>query len=168
MLTIEDLRFACDDARKRHTAVVDLITATDRQAMALLQVYLTIAIAVVSAATVIYFATPATPIPKVFFAVLIGLAVPTLCGVFCCILSMWPGDISLPGRDASFWLWAMEPGVEAEKAYREYLENLAKGHARNKALNAKASAWLERAKVCGALAPFCALVALFIGIAARL
>jgi hypothetical protein len=167
-LTSEDLRFACDDARKRQTAVVELIVANDRQAMALLQIYLAIASGALSAAAAVYYNTSTLHVPKVFFAVLVGISLPMIVGIFCCILGMWPTSIRLPGREASFWVWAVEHETSPEAAYRSYLDSLAKTQAENKNLNARASAWVERAKRCGAVAPFIALLALLIGITAHL
>ena len=81
---------------------------------------------------------------------------------------MWSADIHLPGRSAEFWQWALRPDVEAKKAYEAYLERLLEGQTTNTALNKRMAKWLDYAKRCGVLAPFCGLVALFFAIAARL
>jgi hypothetical protein len=166
MLDSSDIQFACNDARIRNAAIVDLIHQGDRAALALLQFYVAVASAAISAAAAIFFTT--APIPKAYGCTLIGIAVPLMAGALCCFVSMWGADIHLPGRKADFWLWAMKPEVEAKAAYAAYLDRLLEGQATNTALNRRMAKWLDYAKRCGVLAPFVGLVALFVGIAARL
>ena len=48
MLESQELRYACDVAQKRHSALVDLIYNTDRMAMGFMQLYITLASATIS------------------------------------------------------------------------------------------------------------------------
>ena len=48
MLTSDEVRFAIEDARTRHAAIVDVIFKTDEAAMTLLTTYLTLALATAS------------------------------------------------------------------------------------------------------------------------
>jgi hypothetical protein len=43
VLAPEEMRFALDDARRQHTAVVDPLAANDRQALGFLQLYVALA-----------------------------------------------------------------------------------------------------------------------------
>jgi hypothetical protein len=165
-LAIDDLRFAVDDARKRHTAVADLINVIDRQALGLMQLYLTLASASISAAAAISLSSAHHA--KLLVIVLIALALPLTCGAILCLISMWPARINLAGRDPDFWLWAMQPGVTTESVYQSYLENLAAKKDMNDRLNKTMARWLDRAKRAGAISPFCAGVGLFFAYAARL
>jgi hypothetical protein len=165
MLDTSDVQFACNDARIRNAAIVDLIHQGDRNALGLLQFYIAVASAAISAAAAIFFTAAA--VPKIFGLTLIGIAVPLLAGAYCCFVSMWSANIHLPGRSAEFWQWAMKPEVETKAVYEAYLSRLLQGQATNTALNTRMAKWLDYAKRCGVLAPFIGLVALFIGIAAR-
>ena len=62
MLEFSDVQFACNDARVRNAAIVDLIHQGDRHALALLQFYIAVASAAISAAAAIF--VTAAPIPK--------------------------------------------------------------------------------------------------------
>jgi hypothetical protein len=166
MLESSDIEFACNDARLRNAAIVDLIHQGDRQGLALLQVYIVVAIATISAAAAIFSTT--TQAPRIMGFILFSIAVPLVAGAFCCLVSMWTADIHLPGRSAEFWQWAMRPEVETKAVYEAYLSRLLEGQRTNTALNLKMAKWLDYAKRCGVLAPFVGLVALFIGVAARL
>ena len=166
MLEFSDVQFACNDARVRNAAIVDLIHQGDRHALALLQFYIAVASAAISAAAAIF--VTAAPIPKVFAWVPIGIAVPLVVGAYCCFGSMWAADIHLPGRSADFWQWAMRPDVETKKVYEAYLDRLLEGQATNSALNKRMSKWLDYAKRCGVLAPFFGLMSLLVAIVARL
>ncbi|WP_426531769.1 hypothetical protein [Bradyrhizobium sp. McL0615] len=166
MLDSSDVQFACNDARLRNAAIVDLIHQGDRHALALLQFYIAVASAAISAAAAIFLT--AAPIPKFFAWVPIGIAVPLIGGAYCCFVSMWSADIHLPGRSADFWQWAMRPDVETKKVYESYLERLGEGQATNTALNKHMSKWLDYAKRCGVLAPFCGLISFLVSTVSRL
>jgi hypothetical protein len=165
MLDSTDVQFACNDARMRNAAIVDLIHQGDRHALGLLQFYIAVASAAISAAAAIFFTT--APIPKIFGLTLVGIAVPLVAGAYCCFVSMWSADIHLPGRSADFWQWAMKPEVETKAVYEAYLSRLLEGQATNTALNKRMARWLDYAKRCGVLALFGGLLGLFIGVAAR-
>ncbi len=166
MLESSDIQFACNDARVRNAAIVDLIYQGDRHALALLQFYIAVASAAISAAAAIF--VTAAPVPKVFAWVPIGIAVPLVGGAYCCFVSMWSADIHLPGRSADFWQWAMRPDIETKAVYEAYLLRLLEGQTTNTALNKRMAKWLDYAKRCGVLAPFFGLISLLIAIVARL
>jgi hypothetical protein len=125
MLEPSDIQSACNDARVRNAAIVDLIHQGDRHALALLQFYIAVASAAISAAAAIFVATAS--VPKVFAGVPISIAVPLIAGACCCFVSMWSADIHLPGRSADFWQWAMRPDIETKAVYEAYLERLLEG-----------------------------------------
>lgn len=158
MLESSDIQFACNDARVRNAAIVDLIHQGDRHALALLQLYIAVASAAISAAAAIFVTT--APIPKVFALVPICIAVPLVGGAYCCFVSMWSADIHLPGRSADFWQWAMRPDLEPRAVYEAYLERVLEGQKTNRALNTRMAKWLDYAKRCGVLALFLGLVSL--------
>ncbi|MCK1517451.1 hypothetical protein IVB22_34095 [Bradyrhizobium sp. 190] len=166
MLESSDIQFACNDARVRNAAIVDLIHQGDRHALALLQFYIAVASAAISAAAAIFLT--AAPIPKVFAWVPVGIAVPLIGGAYCCFASMWTADIHLPGRSADFWQWAMRPDIDTKKVYEAYLDRLLEGQATNTALNKRMAKWLDYAKRCGVLALFCGLLSLLVAVVARL
>jgi hypothetical protein len=165
MLESSDVQFACNDARVRNAAIVDLIHQGDRHALALLQFYIAVASAAISAAAAIF--VTAAPIPKVFAWAPIGIAVPLVVGAYCCFVSMWSADIHLPGRKADFWLWAMRPDVETKAVYQAYLDRLVEGQATNTALNKQMAKWLDYAKRCGVLAPALGLMTLLVAVVVR-
>lgn len=155
-LAPEDMRFALDDARRRHTAVVDLIAANDRQALGFLQLYVALAGGALSGGAAIALSS-ANTFPKALGYGLFGFAVPLILGAMFCMASIWPSDISLPGRKPDFWMWANE--VTGETAYLAYLENLAVKEAQNTRLNMRLSRLMLIAKAMGVAAPVVALIA---------
>jgi hypothetical protein len=155
-LATEDLRFALDDARRRHSAVVDLLAANDRQALGFLQLYVALAGGALSGGAAIVLSTTNT-LPKALGYGLLGFAAPVILGAMFCMAAVWPSKISLPGRKPDFWVWANE--VTAETAYLAYLENLAVKEAQNTRLNFRLSRLMTCAKALGVAAPIIALIA---------
>ncbi|WP_027523332.1 hypothetical protein [Bradyrhizobium sp. Ec3.3] len=151
-LTTDDMRFALNDARERHKATVDLITGMDRQALSFLQLYVTLAGAALSGAGVILLSTAAA-YPRALGAGLLAFAAPLVIGAIVCIITIWPANISPPGRDPDFWQWADREDVTAEMAYRAYLANLAVKVKQNELLNIRVSNWMLAAKIAGIAAP---------------
>lgn len=164
-LSPEDMRFALNDARERHKATIDLITGIDRQALSFLQLYVTLSGAALSGAGVILLAS-APAYPRALGIGLLAFAMPIVAGAVLSMITIWPGDINLPGRDPDFWQWANGDLVTTEHAYRQYLDNLAVKARQNMKLNARLSNLMLAAKMAGVAAPIIGLVAA--GIAARL
>lgn len=151
-MTAEELRFAILDARERHKSAVETIASIDRQALSLLQLYVTLAAAALTGAGAILL-NPASTYPHALGMGLTAFAVPLVTGTILCIVTIWPANISLPGRDPDFWQWADRPDIGAEVAYRAYLENLGVKVKQNEILNLRMSNWMLAAKIAGIAAP---------------
>ncbi|MBR0752513.1 hypothetical protein JQ604_09970 [Bradyrhizobium jicamae] len=151
-LSVEDLRFAVNDARERHKATVDLIGRIDQQALSLLQLYVTLAGAALSGAGVILLSAQ-SGYPRALGFGLIGFAAPLVFGAVLCVATIWPAAVNLPGRDPDFWLWATHDGVQAQDVYRSYLEALAPKAKQNVELNLRMSRLMLVAKIAGIAAP---------------
>lgn len=151
MLRTEDWHFAIEDARTRHQALMNLILATDQQAMSLLALYVTLGSGAASAfvASIGQIAL----IPSVFTFPLLAATVMFAFGAFSCLKVVETKKFSLPGRDAEFWLWASRDDVEAPVAYREYLTSLQVMYIANVALNNIEAVKLNYARQCGIAAP---------------
>jgi hypothetical protein len=162
-LAKDDLRTVIEDARARHAAVVALIYFTDSQAMGLLRLYGTLAIATASATAAGFGNTMiiAQPLTWAFAAATAVLVV----GSAFCMLGMMPGRINLPGRGADFWLWGLDPAVDRERLLRAYLDNLKERGALNDKLNTRTARALRAAKYCAAIAPVSAISAGLISLA---
>jgi len=165
MLNTEELRYACDTAQKRHTALVDLIYNNDRMAMGLLQLYITLASASISGAAAIWFKLGNTGAPLYLTFVLLGIGLPCLFGAGHCFAAVWPTSINLPGTQPSLWQWADKATEEksGDQALRTYLQRLEDGHTRNEAANKRADDLMKIAKGSGLAAPLLGLLALGIG-----
>jgi hypothetical protein len=151
MLNSEELRFAIQDARTRHAAIVELIYATDRQAMALLGLYITLGLA--SASGFVAGLNSDSIVPAELAAALFVAVLMFFAGIMLCFRAMKLVDINLPGRTADFWIWADGPSLDATKAYREYLQELDQKHATNDKVSNYASIKLAWAKRIGLWTP---------------
>jgi hypothetical protein len=163
MLSSEELRYACDVAQKRHTALVDLIFNNDRMAMGLMQLYITIASATTSGAAVIWFKIGSTGAPAYLAFVLLAIGIPCLFGAAHCFAAMWPSTINLPGTQPDLWLWAEKQDNGGNAALRVYLTRLEEGHMRNQQVNDRTDALMKIAKWSGISAPLLGILALFAG-----
>jgi len=162
MLTSEELRYACDVAQKRHTALVDLIYNNDRMAMGLMQLYITLSTATISGAAVIWFKIGSVGAPANLTFVLVAIGFPCLMGAAHCFAAVWPSNINLPGTQPDLWIWADAAEKRGDAALRAYLSRLNEGHARNEAINDRVDDLMKKAKWCGVLAPVLGLIALII------
>lgn len=158
MLRPDELRYACDNAQRRHAALVDLILSNDRMALGLMQLFIAIASASISGAAAIYFGLAGTPAPRWLAFVLLSLGIPAAVGGALCFVAMWPSAINLPGQDPAFWQWAMRLDVTSETAFGNLLDRLAAGHARNEAFNRRAARCMRAAKWCGVAGPALAIL----------
>lgn len=163
-LNSEEMRYACDVAQKRHSALVDLVYNNDRMALGLMQLYIAIASAAISGAAAIWFGIGSVSPPRFLCFVLLGLGLPCLLGAMFCFAAMWPSPINLPGTQPDLWMWTDESeNSDWHAALRIYLSRLQEGHQRNEAFNSRASRYMRKAKWSGVLAPPLGFVALFIG-----
>jgi hypothetical protein len=151
-LSLDDMRFALNDARERHKATIDLIIGIDRQALSFLQLYVTLAGAALSGAGVILLSTTSN-YPRALGVGLLAFAAPLLIGAILCIITIWPAKISPPGRDPDFWQWADREDISTDVAYRAYLTNLTVKAKQNDLLNVRLSNWMLAAKTAGIAAP---------------
>jgi hypothetical protein len=152
-------KIAIDDARNRHKAVLDLIYFTDNQAMNLLRLYVTLALAATSAIIASFGSKPAITVD---LAVGLSGAVAVLFyGSWQCFKAMSSASLNLPGRDPDFWIWAAENKQTPEELSLEYLKAMVEGSASNNAHNAKSAAALRKAKLAGVIAvPVAAIIGL--------
>lgn len=95
-----------------------------------------------------------------------GAALALIVGAAFCLRVLRGSNVNLPGRPASFWLWAMDPDVTRERLLTAYLENLSKKMQDNDEVNFAQASALKWAKRCGAAAPAAAIVFGLIGLAA--
>jgi hypothetical protein len=163
MLNSEELRYACDAAQKRHSALVNLIFDNDKSAMGLMQLYITIASATISGAAVIWFKIGNSGAPAYLTFVLMAIGIPCLFGAANCFAALWPSNINLPGTQPDLWLWADKEEKSGDDALRIYLKRLEEGHARNEKVNDRADAFMKIAKWSGIMAPLLGFIALFAG-----
>jgi hypothetical protein len=157
MLDDAHMRFAIEDARVRHKAVIDLINASSDQAIRFLSLYVTLGLAAGSGAIALFARSTSIPTP-VAFGLLCALA-PLLAGCLFCFQTIKPAALTLPGRDPEFWLWAARDDVSQEQAFNAYLGNLNEKLAANRKLNEETATALTRAKSCGVLAVVVAVLA---------
>lgn len=160
-LAPDDMRFALNDARERHKATIDLICGIDRQALSFLQLYVTLSGAALSGAGVILLSSGSS-YPRALGIGLLAFAAPIVLGAVLSIITIWPRDINLPGRDPDFWQWANGDLVATEHAYRQYLDNLAVKAKQNISLNSRLSNLMLTAKIAGVTAPIAGLGAAFV------
>jgi len=165
MLDEAGMRFAIDDARVRHKALADLIYFLDQQALRLLGLYVSVGLAAAAAAITGF--SSKSPITH---AAGLALGAASIClsvGCLFCFWTMKPAAMSLPGRDAQFWLWANNDSVPHTEMFEQYLKNLDAKTTANLELNENSAIAFGRAKLCGVLAPLAALgvgvVALLLG-----
>lgn len=149
------IEIAIEDVREKHKALFELIRFTDQQAMALLSLYTTLAVAAASG----FGASLGKDaiIPAAGGAGLLAAAVALAAGSACCFRVLRSATISTPGRGPDFWIWAMEnPGVDETEMLSSYLRQLEKPIATNRAVNASGTWWLMLARICGMAAPILA------------
>jgi hypothetical protein len=151
MLSCEEYRFAIEDARTRQAAIINLISATDSQAMSLLSLYVTLGIA--SASGMVAALSAPFAHPGALFAALSVSAAMFVTGSVYCFKAMASAAINLPGRQAEFWCWAAGPSISFETACVEYLSHLQPKHEMNDAVNLAASMSLRIARGIGIAAP---------------
>lgn len=147
-----DSKTVIEDARARHAALVQVIQFIDRQATALMRLYVMIGIASASGAAAGLAAQSLIPRPAGFaFA---GAVVISVVGAAMCMrANLMPSDISLPGRGPEFWQWALQHEASGRVVLDAYLSNLAERTERNRTLNVKVARALSWAKRFSLLYP---------------
>lgn len=146
-----DVKALLDDARGRDAAWLALMLATDRQAMDLFRIYVTLGSAIASALAAglhnNMFGQEAYPIVAILL--LLGCLI---AGSACCMIAMKPMTIGLPGRPAKFWLSALEsPEADKSAIMTGYLKQAAESQRMNSQVNSQNSSDLAMAKKLGML-----------------
>ena len=157
MLNPDDWKVAIEDARTRHKAIVDLIYFTEQQAMGLLRLYITLAVAAASAAIAAWSKGSVVP-PEVGVALATSSIILVL-GSWYCFKAMETAEINMPGRDAEFWIWANHEDVPQYQILEKYLEELQEKHALNRGVNVSSARAFHNAKLTGVSVPIGALAA---------
>lgn len=156
MLDEGSWHFAIDDARRRHEAVVGLIYHLDQQAIALVSLYVSLALAAISGAvaSIGIDASAARAIAPPLAAASASLVL----GCFECFKVLDTRKVNLPGRPPEFWIWAARGDIALERAYGDYLQNLETKLKQNDEFNVISSAHIRRARQYGIAAPIVALI----------
>lgn len=147
MLEKDDWKLALEDARFRHNALMQQIYAGDTQALSLLRLFLTIAVAAAGGALSIFLGT--WELPSEIAWALCSAILLFLASAISCTTAIMGGAVNLPGRGAEFWLWAASEDVEREHIFRSYLTNLNEKHDTNRRRNDKQATALLFAKIGG-------------------
>ncbi|WP_376709095.1 hypothetical protein [Pseudochrobactrum lubricantis] len=143
-----DMKIILDDVRSRDAALLTMLLATDRQAMALFRVYVTLTVALASAALAgMIGAAP-------YLGVWVVIAAGTMAGCLTlacwyCIQAIKTATVALPGKGAEFWQWASRDDVTEEAVIAAYLEQSLNGQDNNFAVNQQSSSYLRMAKRLG-------------------
>jgi len=149
-------KLALDDVRNHMKGLLDAVLSADRQAMTLMGYYLSIAAG--CGGGLIASSSTNARVPVAGVLALIAILSCVLAGAACCLIAMRRSRISMPGREAGFWVWAGRPDVDAQSVYEAYLERAQEGLDLLKATNSYMACWLERARWCGFCTPFVALI----------
>lgn len=147
-MTELDLKTVLDDVRSRDTALLTMLLATDRQAMALFRVYVTLTAALVSVAIATIYGE------ALHFDIWItaGSSVAALgLSISCwfCIQSIKTATIALPGKGAEFWQWVIRYDIAKDTVLEAYLQQSLCGQNNNLEVNRQSSYWLRQAKRLG-------------------
>lgn len=153
----EEFRTVIEDIRVRQAALVTLIYATDTQALSLLRLFTTLAVATASG-TVAAIASGSKYSLALFTAFGTSTAI-LVAGVFLCLSALEAARISLPGRKTDFWQWAVKHKIKKSKILDAYLLDAETQYKSNQKLNRETATTLKWAKRCAAAAPILALLA---------
>jgi len=162
-LSVDDLKFAIEDARVYQAALTGHIHFVQGKAATLLALYSSTAIATASGA-VAGFAKIA-PIPVEATAALTAATIALLIGCAFCFLVLRRRMLAHAGREADLWLWAEEVG-RPDVAYEGrpmrdaclgYLQDMKKRNAANDEVIRRVDPAMVQARWWGMLAPIFAL-----------
>lgn len=141
-----DLKIVFDDVRGRDAALLNVILASDRQAVALFRVFVTLVVALVSATVA---ASLSSNVSLTWGT--IGGAVCAIGGLCAacwqCIRAIRTANMALPGKRAEFWQWAMREDVDEETAVKAYLGQSKDAQDTNHKVNTQSAASLKLAKL---------------------
>jgi hypothetical protein len=162
-LSVDDLKFAIEDARVYQAALTGHIHFAQGKATTLLALYSSVGIAAASGAVAGF--TGITPIPVEVALAFTAATVSLLVGCACCFSVLRRQMIAHAGREADLWLWAQEvgqPNVDYQgEPMRDvcigYLTDLKKRNEVNDGVIRRIDPAMVQAKRWGMLAPFLAL-----------
>ena len=143
-----DPKIILDDIRARDVALLNMLLATDRQAVSLFRVYVTMAAALVSAAVAGVLKQGHTVDVWLTSGVVIaasGLAL----ACWLCIRAIRTAQVGMPGKGAEFWLWARREDVNEDVALDAYLSQSLAAQDINLEVNRRSSSCLRKAKRVG-------------------
>lgn len=143
-----DLKIVLDDIRSRDAALLTMLLATDRQAVALFRVYVTLAAALISA-SVAGMLNPNWSLGSWVAAGVGTTALGLALACWYCIKAIRTAKVGLPGKGAEFWQWAQRDDVTEEVAVGAYLVQSLNAQSTNFEVNRSSSACLRRAKRIG-------------------
>lgn len=157
MLNAEEMRFACDDARRRHASLANLILAGDRTAMGFLQFFSTLATALLSAGVAVKFASSPSLPPQLGW-VMIAAALPLIIAATLAFAALWGSDFRCEGEEPEFWLWALDAQEESADIQRMFLKRLQESIAINRRVNRRVNRLMSAARASAAASPALAFV----------
>lgn len=153
----DHLKLALEDARGRHAAVIELTLFIDRQAMQLLRLFVSLAIATAGAALAGLGESAIVP-PALAWG--FGAAALTLvAGSVACLRTMAPAKVPLPGEGADWWLYSVDHGGSFRNVAMSYLRRTDEFTRKARTLNETSGSRMKWAKRAGWLAPLIALAA---------
>lgn len=145
MFKKQDLRFAIEDARVRHAALLELLYEIDRKALALLQLSITLALAFAS----IFVTGLQFPefLAREFLLGSLATSIGFWFAAYLCTRVFDPENIAFPGQGSEFWLWAANrKKANFLEVANEYLKRSEKAHLMNRDVNEKTVVKFRRAK----------------------
>ncbi len=155
MFKDDEWKTAIDDARQNHAAVIDLIFFTERKALGLVRLYITLALAsaggAVEGLSTSTLLSTSSGLGLMFASFVFGY------GSWKCFRTMRISKISLPGKPAEFWLWAQDSAIEKADFVGTYLQQLHDSNQVNDELNRRMSSDLSAAMNAGLAAPVVAV-----------
>ncbi|WP_192182171.1 hypothetical protein [Mesorhizobium amorphae] len=157
-----DTKAMLDDARGRDAAWLTLLLATDRQAIELFRIYMTLGIAVSSGLA----AGLAKQVLGHEIYPIVALGSMLLClfaACIYCLKAMRPIEISLPGRTGKFWQWAMRDDITEQAALSAYFDYAQTAQDMNSKVNSRNSSDLNIAKKLGIAAFAVAAMIMLVG-----
>ncbi|THK35641.1 hypothetical protein EHS39_23725 [Ensifer sp. MPMI2T] len=153
----DDFKVALDDARARHTALVNLILFTDQKAMAVFRLYVTLGIGAGITAAAGFFRDD--ELLQFSRWSMLATAEWLAIGALFCFRAMSRSSINLPGRGAEFWQWAMLPQHGAEDVAEAYFAELLETQKANRSLNERTASALDIAVKMGIATPLITAIA---------
>lgn len=143
-----DPKIMLDDIRARDVALQNMLLATDRQAVSLFRVYVTLAAAIISASVAGIMRDDSLIDSWVLIGV--GLTASGLAlACWFCIWAIRTAKVGLPGKGAEFWQWARRDDIEDDVALDAYLAQTLEAQSVNLEVNRRSSSCLRKAKRLG-------------------